>query len=247
MPARLKLIVAYDGTGFAGWQSQLHQNTVQDHLERAFRRVTGKRLHVSGAGRTDAGAHALAQCGHVDLPDRRLSAARWTTALNGLLPPTIRVLRAGYVSQTFHARFSAKGKIYRYRIWSGTVLPPLELNRAWHVAAPIDFTVVKKAAGCFVGGHDFAAFAANRGKSEENTVRTIHSVGVHRRGASIAIEFDGDGFLYKMARLMVGAIVQCGLGKLGVDQIKAELKSGRNRGPRLAAPARGLFLVKVRY
>src|SRR6185503_11747434 len=121
--------VAYDGTGFAGWQSQSHRNTIQDHLERAIQRVTGKRLRVHGAGRTDAGVHALAQCAHVDLADRRMSATRWVAALNGNLPPPIRVMRCAYASKTFHARYSAKAKIYRYRIWSARVLPPLEFER----------------------------------------------------------------------------------------------------------------------
>ena len=134
MSRRLKLIVAYDGAPFAGWQSQSHRNTVQDHLERAFERVHGGAARVHGAGRTDAGVHALAQCAHVNLANRFLPAERWVEALNALLPPAIRVLRCRYVSQDFHARLSAKGKIYRYRIWNASVLPPFEYRRAWHVA-----------------------------------------------------------------------------------------------------------------
>ena len=116
MAQRLKLIVAYDGAPFAGWQSQSHGNTIQDHLERAFERVVGKPVRVHGAGRTDAGVHALAQCAHADV-NKALAPERWMEALNALLPPTIRVLRCRYVSTDFHARLSAKGKIYRYRIW----------------------------------------------------------------------------------------------------------------------------------
>jgi tRNA pseudouridine38-40 synthase len=114
MSQRLRLLVAYDGTPFAGWQSQSHRNTIQDHVERAFERVLGKPVRAHGAGRTDAGVHGLAQCAHVDLHNDRLSAARWAEALNALLPPTIRVLRWQYVSKDFHARLSAKRKIYRY-------------------------------------------------------------------------------------------------------------------------------------
>src|ERR1700746_1596597 len=117
MSRRLKLIVAYDGTSFAGWQSQSHGNTIQDHLERAFERVAGRGGRVHGAGRTDAGVHALAQCAHVDVANKLSSPARWTEALNALLPPAIRVVRCQYVSTDFHARLLAKGKIYRYRIW----------------------------------------------------------------------------------------------------------------------------------
>src|ERR1044071_2616858 len=112
---RLKVVIAYDGAAFAGWQSQSHRNTIQDHVERAFELVLGKPVRVHGAGRTDAGVQALAQSAHADLPNDRLSAAGWTEALNALLPPTIRVLRSRYVSTDFHARLSAKGKTYRYR------------------------------------------------------------------------------------------------------------------------------------
>ena len=247
MARRLKLIISYDGAPFSGWQSQSHRNTVQDHVERAFERVRGKPTRVHGAGRTDAGVHALAQCAHVDLPNDRLSAARWTEALNALLPPIIRVLRCQYVSNDFHARLSAKGKIYRYRIWLAPVLPPFEYRRTWHIARPIDFKILKRAAKHFVGTHDFAGFAANRGKQEKSTIRTIYSLRVRQGGSCLAIEFDGDGFLYKMVRLIVGSLVKCALGKMRIEDVIARLDSGRERLARFAAPAEGLFLVRVRY
>ena len=244
---RLKLIVAYDGSPFGGWQSQTHQNTVQDHIELAFLTLTGERVRVHGAGRTDAGVHAIGQCAHVDLAEARLSLARWPKALNARLPPTIRVLRCSFAAKTFHARLSAKGKIYRYRIWAGPVLPPLEYGRAWHVSSPLDFEALKAAADEFVGTHDFAAFAANRGEPEKSTVRKIDSVRVRRRGPCLTIEFDGQGFLYKMVRLMVGSIVQCALRKMTIAEIRDRLVSARAKGARLVAPAEGLFLVRVRY
>ena len=247
MSQRLKLIVAYDGARFAGWQSQSHRNTIQDHIERAFERVGGERVRVHGAGRTDAGVHALAQCAHVDVVEKSLSAARWTGALNALLPPTIRVLRCHYVSKRFHARHSAKGRVYRYTIWSAPVLPPFKYGRVWHVTAPLDFEVLKGAANRFVGTHDFAGFAANRGKPENSTVRTIYSVQARRHGPCLTIEFDGDGFLYKMVRLIVGSLVRCALGKSSVEEVTDRLASGRIGPARFAARAEGLFLVRVRY
>ena len=246
MSQRLKMIVAYDGAPFAGWQSQSHRNTIQDHLEHAFKRIAGRTARVHGAGRTDAGVHALAQCAHVDV-DKALAPARWTEALNALLPPTIRVMRCRYVSNEFHARISAKGKIYRYRIWSAPVLPPFEYRRAWHIARSLDLNVLKRAAKHFAGTHDFAGFAANRGKTEQSTIRTIHSVRVRQKGPCVTIEFDGNGFLYKMVRLMVGSLVQCALGKMQVDDVVAQLDSGKTISPRFAAPAEGLFLVRVHY
>ncbi len=246
MARRLKFIVAYDGAPFAGWQSQSHGNTIQDHLEHAFKRVAGRPVRVHGAGRTDAGVHALAQCAHADV-GKLLEPVRWTEALNALLPPTIRVMRCRYVANEFHARISAKGKIYRYRIWSAPVLPPFEYRRAWHIPRPLDLNVLKRAARHFAGTHDFVGFSANRGKTEESTMRTIHSVRVRQKGPCMTIEFDGDGFLYKMVRLMVGSLVKCALGKMKIEDIAARVHSAQVESTRFAAPAEGLFLVRVRY
>ena len=246
MSRRLKLIIAYEGASFAGWQSQSHRNTVQDHLEHAFERVTGVSVRVHGAGRTDAGVHALAQCVHVDVL-KFLPADHWIKALNALLPHAIRVLRCRYASHNFHARLSAKGKIYRYRIWSAPILPPFEYRRAWHVAQSLDLKILSAAAKHFVGTHDFATFAANRGKPEPSTIRTINSVRVRQKGPCVTIEFDGNGFLYKMVRLMVGALVKCALGKMHIEEITSRLHSGKVGSPRFAAPAEGLYLVRVRY
>jgi len=240
------LIVAYDGAPFAGWQSQSHCNTVQDHLERAFERVTGRAARVHGAGRTDAGVHALAQCAHVDVL-KFLPADRWIKALNALLPSAIRVLSCRYVSNNFHARFSATGKIYRYRIWSAPVLPPFEYRRAWLIVQPLDLKILKSAARHFVGTHDFGGFAANRGKAERSTVRTINLVSVRQNGPCVTIGFDGNGFLYKMVRLTVGALVKCALGKMRIEEITSRLDSGKVGSARFAAPAEGLYLVRVRY
>jgi len=247
MSRRLKFIVAYDGAPFAGWQSQSHRNTVQDHLERALERAAGEAVRVHGGGRTDTGVHALAQCAHVDVLDKLLPPQRCIQALNALLPPAIRVLRCRHVSNDFHARFSAKGKIYRYRIWTAPVLPPFEYRRAWHVPRPLDLRVLKAAAKHFVGTYDFAGFAANRGKPEPSTVRTINSVRVRQKGPCVTIDFNGDGFLYKMVRLMVGALVKCALGKMRIEEITSRLHSGRVGSARFAAPAEGLYLVRVRY
>jgi tRNA pseudouridine38-40 synthase len=249
MPSRLKLILAYDGAAFAGWQSQATGNAIQDRVEEAFQRICSQPVRVHGAGRTDAGVHALAQCAHVDLPERRYDADRWVSALNGVLPPAIRVLRCRFVSEKFHARFSAKGKTYRYRIWNARVLPPFESGRAWHVVRPLDFQRMKVAAKEFAGKHDFAAFAANRGTPPRETVRTIRAVRLRKVGSCFVVEFDGDGFLYKMVRMMVGTIVRVGLSISSPQEIHARLRSPRTPEShrRVAAPADGLFLIRVRY
>jgi tRNA pseudouridine38-40 synthase len=247
MSPRLKLTVAYNGAAFAGWQSQAHRNTVQDELERALQKISGHRIRVHGAGRTDAGVHALAQCAHVDLPDKRMSTERWRNALNAVLPAAVRILRCQYVSQKFHARFSATGKLYRYRIWEAPILPPLELGRAWHIFSPLDVDLLKAAGQKFIGTHDFAAFAANLGRKEKDTTRTISSVRIRRSGPRVVIDVAGDGFLYKMVRLIVGAMTHVALGKMHLSEIVARLKSGQADGSRFVAPAEGLYLVKIWY
>src|SRR5262249_42119230 len=141
----------------------------------------------------------------------------------------------------------AKGKIYRYRVWTASVLPPFEFHRAWHVARPLGLKALNSAARYFVGTHDFASFAANRGKPENTTIRTIHSVRVRQKGPCLTVEFDGDGFLYKMVRLMVGALMNCALGKMRIEEVCARLNSGQVGSARFAAPAEGLYLVRVRY
>lgn len=249
MPVRLKLIVAYDGAPFSGWQSQPNGNGVQDHLENAIKQISSQAVRVHGAGRTDAGVHALAQCAHVDLPVRRYGSERWRAALNGILPPAIRIMRCQFVSDSFHARFAAKGKIYRYRIWNAEVLPPLENGRVWHVREALDRAAFGAAAEVLAGRHDFASFAANRGAPVADTIRQLRRVRAVSRGPLLTIEFEADGFLYKMVRLMVGAVVEVGLGKELANEIQSRLDHPKRSFARArnVAPAAGLFLVRVRY
>lgn len=249
MPRRLKFIVAYEGGPFAGWQSQANGNTVQDLLERAFAKVAGESIRVHGSGRTDAGVHALAQCAHVDVPSRQLKPETWTAALNASLPREIRIVRCAYTRNDFHARFDAKGKLYRYRIWNDRYLSPFEINRAWHVPFPIDLKRFTREAAQFLGRHDFAGFAANRGKPETDTIRTIDLARVRRAGKCITLEFAGDGFLYKMVRLMAGALVRSARDAALADEIHDRLVNPKRTkaSARPAAPAHGLYLVRVFY
>ncbi len=243
---RLKFTIAYDGGAFAGWQSQAHGRAVQDFLEAAMEKIAGERIVVHGSGRTDSGVHALGQCAHVEVPEGRLAPADWLRALNAGLPATIRVLRARRVNDDFHARFDAKGKIYRYEIYTGPVLPPLLLGRVWHEARELDPALLREAAQMFVGRHDFAAFSANRGGAVPETHRTIASVGVKIKGPQIALTFEGEGFLYKMVRMMTGSIIRAAKGQDTVEDLRARLRTG---GPRTnqVAPAAGLYLVRVLY
>jgi tRNA pseudouridine38-40 synthase len=244
---RFKIIVAYDGGPFAGWQSQLHRKTVQDALEASLRSSTGERVSVQGAGRTDTGVHALAQCAHFELATSRLTAETLSKALNAGLPNSIRILRCVTVRQSFHARFSARGKTYRYRIWNAEVQPPLEVGRSWHVRDPIEVREAAQTLALFRGKHDFASFSANPGQSRATTVRTVANARLVKKGSLLTMHIEGDGFLYKMARMIVGAVMLHADGKLTREQIVRELEKPGARIHRLVAPAAGLYLVRVRY
>jgi tRNA pseudouridine38-40 synthase len=246
---RLKLTLAYDGAPFAGWQSQVGGNTVQDRVEAALAKVAKAEIALHGSGRTDAGVHALGQVAHFDAPvDSRMKPADWLRALNANLPPEIRILRAVRAAADFHARFSAQGKTYRYELWTAPALPPHLHRRAWHVAPTPDFARLREALEIFVGEHDFRAFAANRGgKPVEDTVRRISAIRAARSGPLWRITFEGSGFLYKMVRMLTGAAVRVAQGREDIATLRrliAEPRSGRWSH---VAPADGLTLVQVRY
>ncbi len=245
---RWKLLIAYDGAPFAGWQSQTGGTGVQDHFEAALLTITGERLPLHGSGRTDAGVHALGQVAHFDAPpDSRMTAENWRRALNAALPPAIRVLRATRVPATFNARFAARGKIYRYQLWRGPVLPPHLHQRAWHLPLGLDPATLRRALAPFVGEHDFHAFTANRGTPPTTTIRRITRIHVTTRGPALTVTFEGGGFLYKMVRMLVGAGVRVAQGKESPAHVAALLAHpGQGRWNHVA-PADGLTLVRVRY
>ncbi len=249
---RFRIVVAYCGEGFDGWQSQVSGNGVQDHLLRALRDIHPGIATVQGSGRTDAGVHALAQVAHFDVPaDWRMDGRAWREALNNRLPPTLRIMEAAPAPPGFHARFSATGKTYRYEIFTGPVLPPGRAFRAWHLPRPPDPDKLRAAAAVFRGRHDFSAFAANRGKAVPKPAdphRTLFRTDVIILGDDIHLEFEGDGFLYKMVRLMTGAIVRAGQGKLAAEEIGSWLADPpEGRKSPVVAPPDGLYLVSVRY
>jgi tRNA pseudouridine38-40 synthase len=243
---RLKLIIAYDGSHFAGWQSQAHGRAVQDVIEAAMKKITGSRVVLHGSGRTDSGVHALGQCAHADVPGGSLTPQDWQRALNAGLPAAIRILSARRAPADFHARFAAKGKIYRYLIRNAPVLPPHEADRVWFVPGELDPSSLQAAGKIFVGRHDFAAFTANRGGKEKDTTRTIRRVAVSCRGSLTRLTFEGEGFLYRMVRMMVGAMVRAAQGREELESLRLRLEEG---GPRWThvAPAGGLYLARVFY
>ncbi len=210
--------------------------------KRHSRRVCGRRLTVTGSGRTDSGVHALGQCAHVDVPAAQFPAERWLKALNGVLPPAIRILRAGFVGQTLSRSIFGEGQSLPLPNnkrggpaaagdWSGRGMSP----------APLDRELLGRAAKLFIGRHDFAAFAANRRKEERSTMRTMEYVRAMGRRDLIEIEFSADGFLYKMVRMMVGEMVRCALGKESLQSIELRLeRPSRSIGPFCCSGSRAL-------
>lgn len=244
---RLKLLLAYDGRPFRGWQSQATKDAVQDRLEAAFAKIVGKRVVVIGSGRTDAGVHAIGQVAHASVPQGLLATTRWRDALNAHLPHEIRVLRVTSTRASFHAQFDARGKVYVYRIWNGPFLHPLEIGRAWFVPRPLELARLRESARLLEGTHDFAGFAANRGEPVEDTVRTIHRIRIVRRGSLLTLRFSGDGFLYRMVRLLTGTLVRCAEGRAEPSFLTEILTAKGRRKTHFQAPAEGLYLVRVIY
>lgn len=250
---RLKLTIAYDGRPFSGWQSQAGGNTVQDFIAAALAEVAKQPLSLHGSGRTDSGVHALAQIAHFDAPPEiSMNPFNWVPALNCKLPATIRIMACEEVSADFHSRFSATGKVYHFDLCTDPILPPLMAGLAWHLPRQLDADVLREALGQFVGRHDFHAFAAYRGNEtpEIDWFRTIHAAELSTLANGYRITWTGDGFLYKMVRLLTGGAVQAAQGRVRLDDLQALLDQPPGlplgKSP-LCAPADGLYLQRVIY
>ena len=265
-PSRIKLTVAYDGEPFCGWQSQPGGKAVQDAIEKAIHAITNTTVRIHGSGRTDTGVHAEGQVAHFDPPlTSTLDQQAWLRAINSHLPHRIRIIQSEAVDSDFHARYSAIGKYYRYRIIEAPVLPPQEVARAWHQFRKLDHTLMRSACDQLTGEHDFSAFCANRSDGTDRdpgsggNVRTIESIKLDTERLSedqtaITLHFRGSGFLYRMVRMLTGAIVRCGQRKLTLTELQQLLDSPRHhaageslkKSP-LCAPADGLTLAQVFY
>jgi len=246
---RIKLTIAYDGTEYEGWQVQKIGTGVQEKVEAALARLFPSRPRVHGSSRTDAGVHALGMVAHFEVPRAEcpMTPRKLALALNAWLPEDIRVLAAARAPQAFHARFGAAGKQYRYFVWNHPAMNPLIRRTAWHVPRPLDLRAMRAAAPLFVGKHDFQSFAANPGYAKESTVRTVTRCGLTRRGPLLTFVIEGDGFLYKMCRGIVGTLVQVGLGKFPAEEVRRMLAKRDRRVAGMTAPAQGLVLWKVSY
>lgn len=246
---KFKLTIAYDGTRYQGWQVQKIGTGVQEIVEQAVAKLFPSVKRIYSSSRTDTGVHALGMVAELEVPcgECRIPARKLSLALNAWLPEDIRVLSARRVPVTFNARFDASGKQYRYFVWNHPSMNPLLRTQAWHVRRPLDVAVMRRAAKSFLGRHDFRAFRANPDYDTDSTVRTLTRLDLRRSGALLTFIIEGDGFLYKMCRGIVGTLVQVGEGKIAVEEIPAILVGRDRRGAGMTAPAHGLVLWKVFY
>jgi tRNA pseudouridine38-40 synthase len=251
----IKLTIAYDGTNYVGWQRQPNGVSVQERLEEAVERMSGVRSAVVGAGRTDAGVHALGQVAHF-MTESRIPSESFARGLNGLLPPDIAVLAAEEMPEGFHARHSARGKIYRYLLLDSCRRAPLLHNRCWQLREALDVEAMRRAAAMLVGERDFASFRA-AGCGSRHAVRRLDRIEIAIMrddealaswgggGRLVAMEFEGEGFVRHMIRNIVGTIVDCGRGELDPENMPQILAAAEREQAGRCAPACGLYLVRV--
>jgi tRNA pseudouridine38-40 synthase len=254
----LRITLQYDGTAYVGWQRQTNGTSIQGLIEESLERIEGRPVTVVGAGRTDAGVHALGQVASVAM-QHSIDGAALGRALNATLPHDVRVLAVDEAPDEFHARFDAREKSYRYRVFNGAVVPPFDRAYVWQVARPLDLDRMRVAAAQLVGRHDFAAFQAT-GSDVATTVREIRALEVVEEPAAwwatddpaiavrvIAFDVTGDGFLRHMVRNIVGTLVEIGDGRRDPDGIAALLARRDRAAAGPTAPPGGLFLLRVAY
>lgn len=243
---RYKCIIAYDGTRFSGYQVQPNKRTVQSDFEAVLSKMhKGENVKVSASGRTDAGVHAKGQVIHFNSP-MPISEDKWELALNSLLPDDISVLKVEKAGETFHARFDASGKEYRYFLYLSKKRDPFQRNFAYHFPYPLDIAVMKEASQYLLGTHDFSSFCSAKTEVEDK-VRTIEAIEILQEGERLSFRFVGNGFLYNMVRILVGTLLEVGSGARNPSEILDILEKKDRRFAGKTAPAHGLYLWKVHY
>jgi tRNA pseudouridine38-40 synthase len=246
---KLKLTIAYDGTAYQGWQIQKVGAGVQQKVEQAVARLFPSVKRVYSSSRTDTGVHALGMVADLEVPraEFRMPLRKAALALNAFLPEDIRVVSAQRVPAGFDARFDASGKQYRYFVWNRPVMNPLLRTHAWHVPTKLDVAAMRAAARRLLGRHDFRSFAATHTYEIKDTVRTLTRCDIRRSGPLLTFILEGDGFLYKMCRGIVGTLVQLGRGRWTEADLNRMLAAKDRRVAGVTAPARGLVLWRVFY
>ncbi|HEX2927765.1 MAG TPA: tRNA pseudouridine(38-40) synthase TruA [Ruminiclostridium sp.] len=243
---KIKLTIEYDGTNYHGWQIQKNARTVQEVIEKAISRLLKDNVGITGCSRTDVGVHAYGQVAHF-LTDSNIPGDKFSYAINNLLPDDIVVKHSEEVPEDFHARYSTKGKKYRYLIYNAPHASAIMRNRSCHVRPGLNIEEMQKAAGYFIGEHDFAAFQATGGQVR-STVRQIYSMEVSQNEDNlICLEVSGNGFLYNMVRIIAGTLIYVGMGKLCEAEIPAIIKGLDRKKAGKTAPSQGLYLMEIYY
>lgn len=242
---KYKLLIAYDGTNYVGWQIQPNGLSIQESLQKALSTLLREESVVVGAGRTDAGVHALGQVAHFS-SSHVTDTSLLLRSLNGFLPYDIRIKAVEEVEESFHSRFSAKGKEYHYHLWLGETIDPFYRLYRHHIRGKIDIPLLKEALTHFVGRHDFCTFA-NSKSQVQSTIRTIYRIELIAQEGGYRIEYEGEGFLYKMVRNITGTALEIARGKRSIEEVAGLFAAKDRRAIGVAAPAKALFLAKVNY
>ena len=241
---RIRMVIQYEGTNYVGWQQQPNGLAVQERIEQELQKLTGQRPALHASGRTDSGVHAFAQVAHFDTASR-IPPDKFAYALNVGLPADIRILFSGE-AEGFHARFDVVRKHYCYAIQHSPHASAFTRNTALHVHMPLDVDAMNAAAACFLGTHDFSAFKA-AGTNVESAVRTIYRSEWVKDGCLLRYHVAGSGFLYNMVRILVGTMLEVGLGRRALETVPQALASGERKQAGPTAPAHGLTLRRVEY
>ena len=239
------LKIEYDGTSYSGWQSQKNAKSIQDTIEAALKRITGRKARLISCGRTDAGVHALDHIANFKT-DSKIPPFKLRRALNSVLPKDVVIKDLKEVPLKFHSRFGARSKRYRYTIINGPSPPAILRNVTAYVPYKLDTTLMKKEAKSLIGKHDFKSFQA-ADKTERSSVRTIKQIQIKKNGEAIIIDVEADGFLYNMARNIAGTLIDVGRGRIPAGSMKKILKAKERSAAGQTAPARGLCLIRVKY
>jgi len=243
---RIKVTVAYNGVNYCGWQVQNNDVSIQEIIEKSLGKITKTpRVEIFASGRTDAGVHALGQVFHFDT-DINMNENNWEQAMNSLLPEDIRIQKIEFVADDFHARYSVKGKRYRYLVNQGKA-DPFHYQTVYQYGRALDIEQMKEVAEVFIGEHDFSTFSATKKEIVPNQVKEIHEIIFHEKEGILSIEFVGTGFLRYMVRMLVGTVLQVGEGKLTKEEVKIMLEAKDREVRTVTAPACGLYLVEVEY
>ncbi len=243
--ANIKLTIEYEGTNYIGWQKQNKGNSIQGEIEKAIKLITGENVNLIGSGRTDSGVHAKGQVANF-ITKSKIPGDKFKFALNSKLSEDIAIIHSENVDESFHARYDAIGKKYKYLIYNSQIRSPLYRNFAYYIPYPLDYKEMDKSIKYLIGTHDFTSFMASN-SSVKSTIRTINHVSLYKKEDLIVFSIEGNGFLYNMVRIIVGTLVEVGRGKIESDNISHIIHS-KNReiaGP--TAPPHGLYLEKVYY